>query len=74
MRKLTASQLAALKWLPERGGRHWGGTKFGAPNRCSLGTLIREGLAARVGVPSMDLYAITDAGRAALAEQEKGDA
>lgn len=77
MVKLTEAQKIALEWLPERleGRRTHGGTICGAPPKAALKALANRGLATKPGVPSMDLWAITEAGiarRAALRAEREG--
>ncbi len=76
--KLTDAQKVALEWLPERlgGGRTHGGTICGAPPKAALKALVSRDLAAKVGDPSMDLWAITEQGfsiRSALRAEREGE-
>ena len=72
MRKLTKPQLEVLHNMPRaRDSRFWRGPfglSISARSACEAKGLIRETL--RGSIWTFDL---TDAGRAALAEQEKGD-
>lgn len=70
--KLTEAELQALKWLPTNPNAYTrlGSTKDGWPARITIESCVMMGVARHVGPRSERRYAITDLGRAALAEHE----
>jgi len=73
--KLSELQEHALRWLTigtsVEGFRVWSKLSAFSPDKRSLLSCVKRGLAEQVGMPSWERYALTDLGRSALAEADR---